>query len=188
MYSLGSRLKPLLSLPLQPQRPAPRPTTRGPRSSPVCSSPCRSSASAAAPTCASSPSSPRPPPCSGSSPTSASPPSRPASSKRGAAGVVRRIRGCLARGGRPGDAGRPAGAAGAGVRLRPARDRVAARQGLPDRLLPVARNPLRSVLTSYRKNRLQHLPTGRFRRPDHLSVVRKGLNRALTAPSNGTII
>jgi hypothetical protein len=40
-------------------------------------------------------------------------------------------------------AGRSAGAAG--VRLRPARDLVAARQGLPDRPLLLARNSLLSV-------------------------------------------
>jgi hypothetical protein len=42
--------------------------------------------------------------------------------------------------------------------------------------------------SSYRKNRLRHLPTGRFRRSDHSPLVRTGLNRALTASPKEVIL
>ena len=58
---------------------APRRTTCGPCCSHACSRPCPWSARTAVPTCASSPSSPRPPRCGGFSRLSASRPSRPAS-------------------------------------------------------------------------------------------------------------
>jgi len=61
---------------LRRQAAASRPTNCGPSCSRACLNPCSWSARTATPTCASSPSVPRPSRCGGSSPTSASPPIR----------------------------------------------------------------------------------------------------------------
>jgi hypothetical protein len=103
---------------------------------------------------------------------------------QGTAGVVRRLRR-----GRHRCRGLPSGRsprpAGAGVRVRSTGVLVVARRGAAGQAVAARAKPAAFPPASYRKTCLRHLPTGQFRRSDHPPVLRRGLNRALTAPSDG---